>query len=289
MQYSIEKFTRCPRCRAFSLKGLNPDETGRIPGDASASIYVCKNCGTRYAIQGSALRQVSSLLQERRQKPKEKIPMRIESKPNSRPAVFLILIFCLIAAGIIFLIQAGRQNQEPMAAPQLQMEKQTTFLQLREDTIEEKRKNENLVAAMMVEPEPVLISEKLEPIVYKVFDSSWIKVRRTSPHYSDQSFRWNYKRKTITIKRSEDQRVTIAGDPTGKEKWAVDDEIIINGNRIKGFSADMTETGFIPGSKRVPPYDITRLVPPDRETVLNIRLVDYGVFWGNTPLYIVIM
>lgn len=215
--------------------------------------------------------------------------MRIESKPNSRPAAFLILILCLVAAGIVFLIQAGRQDQEPMDASPLQMEKKTTFSQLKEDPIEDETKSGDLVAAMMMEPEPVRTSGKVEPTVYKVFDSSWIKVRKSSPHYSDESFRWNYKRKTITIKRSRAQRVTIAGDPTGKEKWAVDDEIVINGNRIKGFSTDMTEIGYIPGSKRVPPYDITHLVPSNRETVLNIRLVDYGVFWGNTSLYIVIM
>lgn len=287
MRYSIEKFTRCPRCRSFSLKSKNPDETGRVPGVVPGNIFVCKNCGTQYALQGNTLRQVPGLLQEREQKTREKIPMRIETKPNSRPALFLILVLCLIAVGIIFLIQAGRQDQEPIDASQLQMEKKTTFSQLKEDTGEDETKSADLLAAIMTEPAHT--SKKSEPTVYKVFDSSWLKVRKSSPHYSDASLKWNYKRKTITIKRSKDQRVTIAGDPDGKEKWAVDDEIIINGNRIKGFSGDMTEIGFIPGSKRVPPYDITHLVPSNRETVLNIRLVDYGVFWGNTSLYIVIM
>lgn len=287
MQYSIEKFTRCPRCRSFSLKNKNPDETGRVSGVVPGNIFVCKNCGTQYALQGNTLKQVPGLLQQKKQKNREKIPVRVESKPNSRPALFLILILCLIAVGIIFLLQSGRRDHEPIDASQLQLEKKTTFFQLKEDTGEDETKSGDLAAAMMTEP--VHTSEKLEPTVYKVFDSSWLKVRKSSPHYSDASFRWNYKRKTITIKRSKAQRVTIAADPSGKEKWAVDDEIIINGDRIKGFSAGMTETGYIPGSKRVPPYDITHLVPSDRETVLNIRLVDYGVFWGNTSLYIVIM
>ena len=124
---------------------------------------------------------------------------------------------------------------------------------------------------------------------YKIFDFSGLKVRKSSPDYADKSRQWSFKRKSLTIKRSEAQRVLIAGDPTGKSKWAVDDEIRINGEHIKGVSGEITEMGGIPDSKRILPYDITYLVPANRKTVLDIRLVDYGIFWGNTSLYIVIL
>jgi hypothetical protein len=145
------------------------------------------------------------------------------------------------------------------------------------------------VKVSQLQDEPENSSVEVKPISYKIFDVSKMKVRSRSPHRSDRSNRWNFKRKTVTIQRSKTQRVYIAGDPSGKTKWAVDDEIIVNGERIKGFSEETTRTGYIPESKCRPPCDITHLVSADRKTVLDIRLVDYGVFWGNTSLYIVIM
>jgi serine/threonine protein kinase len=145
------------------------------------------------------------------------------------------------------------------------------------------------VKVSRLQDEPETGSVEIEPISYKIFDYSGIKPRSSSPNHSDPSLRWFFKRRTVTIKRSKTQRVYIAGDSTGKAKWAVDDEIIINGERIKGFSQEMTQIGYIPESKCLPPCDITHLVSTDRKTILDIRLVDYGVFWGNTSLYLVII
>ncbi|NIM18104.1 MAG: hypothetical protein GTO45_39510, partial [Candidatus Aminicenantes bacterium] len=73
------------------------------------------------------------------------------------------------------------------------------------------RKGENLAAAVIKEIEEANEEpQRIGPISHKIFDTSWLKVRKTSPGYSDKSFRWYFKRKTITIKRSKTQRVYIA-------------------------------------------------------------------------------
>ena len=135
---------------------------------------------------------------------------------------------------------------------------------------------------------PREMSEIAEHKVIKIFDLSYIKVRRTYPDSSDESHRWFFGKTTVTISRSREQRVIIAGDRTGDRSWAVDDEILINWKKFKGSRAPMEQIGLIPSEKKVPPLDITNLVPAGRDVTLDIRLTDYGVFWGNTALFVVI-
>jgi hypothetical protein len=310
-RYIIEKFTRCPGCRSFSLKGLNQDETGEIPGVSSGNLFVCNNCKTKFALRGNTLKEIGSLLQQNKQEIHKKKPVRIETRTISRTAYFLIFFLCLIIGGILLLMHPWNMEQGLIEALQQKVnkDKNTPPFKSKQEVKQKEAKSTNLVKKVIkkvedtkartrsIEPVKVLQSKdepetgyaELEPISYKIFDDSGMKVRSSSPHRSDRSFRWDFKRKTVTIQRSKTQRVYIAGDPTGKSKWAVDDEIIVNGERIKGFSEEMTQIGYIPESKCLPPFDITHLVSADRKTVLDIRLVDYGVFWGNTSLYIVIM
>jgi hypothetical protein len=301
-RYIIEKFTRCPGCRSFSLKGLSQDETGGIPGVSSGNVFVCNNCGAQFALRGNTLKEIAGLLHQDKPETPKKEPVRIESRTISRTAIFLIFFLCLIIGGILLLLRPWNQDQGQIEAPRQKVES-------RPEVNQKETKSTNLAKAVIKETEeakgetqtiePVKVSPlqdepetggiEIEPTSYKIFDDSGMKVRSSSPHRSDRSLRWNFKRKTVTVKRLGTQRVYIAGDPTGKAKWAVDDEIIVNGEKIKGFSEQMTQTGYIPESKCLPPCDITHLVSADRKTVLDIRLVDYGVFWGNTSLYLVIM
>ena len=301
-RYIIEKFTRCPGCRSFSLKGLNPDETGAKPGVSSGNVFVCNNCGAQFALRGNSLEEIAGLLDQNKQETPKKEPVRTETRTISRTAYLLIFFICLIIGGILLLLQPWNRDQGQIEALQQKVESKPEVNQ-------KETKSSNLVKEVIKEPEeakgesqpivPVKVSQlqdepetgsvEIEPISYKISDDSGMKVRSSSPHRADRSKRWNFKRKTVTIKRSRTQRVYIAGDPTGKTKWAVDDEIIVNGEKIKGFSEEMTQTGYIPESKCRPPCDITHLVSADKKTVLDIRLVDYGVYWGNTSLYIVIM
>jgi hypothetical protein len=306
-RYIIEKFTRCPGCRSFSLKS---DE---IPGVSPGNAFVCNNCGAQFAFRGNTLVEMGSLLHQNKQEPlqREPGPLRIEKRRFSRTAIFLFFFLCLLCGGILLLLHPWNQDQEQIEAPQKKidkdknsasfmpekevMQKEVNKTNLEKPVIKEtgKAKGETraieTVKVSQFQDEPKTESPGIVPISYKIFDDSGLSVRSSFPNLSDRSQRWNFKRKTITIKRSKTQRVYIAGDPTGKTGWAVDDEIVINGERIKGVSEEMTESGYIPASNRLPPCDITHLVSADRKTVLDIRLVDYGIFWGNTSLYIVVM
>lgn len=301
-QYIIEKFTRCPGCRSFSLRGLNPDETGTIPGVSSVNVFVCNNCGTQFVLRGNTLKEIGSLLHQNEQETPKKEPVRIVTRTTSRTAYLFIFIFCLIISGILLLLQPWNHDQDQIEALQEKVESRPEVNQKEEkktnlvnsiikETEKVKRETQPIesVKVSQLQDEPEINSFEVEPVAYKIVDDSGMKVRSSSPHRSDLSKRWNFKQKTVTIQRSKTQRVYIAGDPTGKAKWAVDDEIIVNGEKIKGFSEEMTQIGYIPESKCRPPCDITHLVSADKKTVLDIKLVDYGVFWGNTSLYIVIM
>ena len=303
--YAIEKFTRCVNCRSFSLKS----ETGGIPGRLRGSIFVCRNCGTRYVFQGNALEEIDHFISERKPEPKEKEPVRMKRNTPRKTAAFLFAFLALVVLGMIFLLHPWNRDPEPTAPSSPGVEKKGIPFEQKESVSKEKKKEVNLVPAVItgeeqeeseetlridppdetVEPDNQALDNTGEGSSHKIFDFSGLKVRRSSPDFSDKSRQWNFSRKRLTIQRSKTQRVMIAGDPTGKSRWAVDDDIIINGERIKGVSGEMTEPGTIPHSKRILPYDITYLVPADRETVLDIRLVDYGIVWGNTSLYIVIL
>ncbi|MCP5048992.1 MAG: hypothetical protein GY940_17615 [bacterium] len=125
--------------------------------------------------------------------------------------------------------------------------------------------------------------------VTKVFSLSTIKVRTSSPDVVDQSNRWNFLKKEVSVKRSGSQRVYVAGDPSGTRKWAVDDQLIINGKVYEGLTGDYTQkSGLLPENVKCRPLDITDLVPPGRETVLKISLADHGKLWANTDIYLIV-
>ena len=288
--YMIEKFTRCPHCGSFSLKGVDQGKT---------NIFVCSNCGNHYVLKGDTLKKTTSgrVMHQKKQETemnnakegtKEKTPVRPERKTIKprKPAVFLIPVLFLVIIGVIFLLSSRTKDREQIETPQPQVEKAENT---KKDNPESKADEEPPTAAEEAQTQELpKDSDGIESGSLKIFDASLLKVRSSSPDSSTESMRWNFKRKKITVKRSKTQQVYIAGDSSGENNWAVDDEIIINGNRIKGFTKEMTEIGVIPRSSRVPPYDITHLVPPDKETILDIMLVDYGIVWGNTSLYIVI-
>jgi type IV secretory pathway VirB10-like protein len=271
------------------------------------NVFVCHNCGAQFALRGNTLKEIGSLADQDKpeipkREPTKREPAKIESRRMSSNAIFLVIFLGLIVGGILLLLQPWNPDQEKIEALQQKVESKQEVNQKEEkktnlvkavtkETEEVKEEIQPIepVKVSQFEDEPETYSVEVEPKSYKIFDDSGMKVRSSSPDRSDRSLRWNFKRKTVTIQRSKTQRVYIAGDPAGKARWAVDDEIIVNGERIKGFSEEMTQSGYIPESNCLPPCDITHLVSADRETVLDIRLVDYGVLWGNTSLYIVIM
>ena len=389
---TVIKFTRCPRCHSFSLEEDTEGKTTRIPGLFSKNMVICTNCGNQYVLQGNNLKETASPAAEEEKKPDGPIPgpapavnrvngvngvngvnRQIKSRPFNRTALYLIVIACFLAAGVVLLLlshnpdqgnagvsrpaveektapdqsvketaktseisaesaesagsetletpetmaatppqetrEAGTvKNEEPAAAPESGPEESLNTpgesralaagetSNASETPRETETANEETTPTTAGNPgsQPTAVTgneagQGSEPTAYKLFDPSGFKIRSSSPDSSDPSRRWYFARKNITIKRSEDQRVVIAGDPTGKHRWAVDDEILINGEIIKGYRDEITAQGTIPESQQMPPVDITHLVPSNREARLDIRLVDYGIFWGNTSLYIVVI
>jgi hypothetical protein len=301
--YAIEKFTRCFHCRSFSLKA----ETDSVPERLSGSTFVCRNCGTRYVVRRNTLEEIDPIMPLQKPEIPGKEPLRVKRTSPIRNAVFLFPFLGLVVVIMIFIFYSWNRDQSSTTPSPSRLEEQNTSPQLKERTPKEKKKEVNPVPAAAISGEAREETLRIESggdtkkqaeqklkdtgqvLSYKIVDSSWLKIRKSSPDFSDKSRQWNFKRKSLSIRRSRTQRVMIAGDASGKSKWGVDDELVINGERIKGLSGEMTEPGKIPDSRQITPYDITYLVPADRETVLDIRLVDYGIFWGNTSLYIVIL
>jgi hypothetical protein len=136
------------------------------------------------------------------------------------------------------------------------------------------------------EPTPLL---KLESGAVKVFSGSTLKVRSTSPDREGESHRWFFLAKEITIRRNADQRVFVAGNATGTQKWGVDNQLVINGRTFKGITVPYdSNLRILPETSMCMPLDITSLVPPDRAVRLKVQLADYGILWGNTDIYIVV-
>ncbi len=339
VQYLV-KFTRCPRCEAYSLREVQPGEADGSGEDSPANRCVCSNCGTHYVFQGNTLKEKKTWLP--RQEAAPQIPVvtaaKKENKNLRRIAVFLIPLLIIAAAGILLLRSPG--DKSPGAPSTLSREEKTTPADPSATGVtpgaggietptgtpgttetagtsetpgtpgtgEEKTDEEPAAKEKSTEtktdstpagetptetgPGVSADNTRVEPRSYKISESPGIRIRKSYPDRSDRSNRWYFSRATITIKRSPQQRVYLAGDRTGKRKWGVDDEVYINGERIKGLAqegGELTGEGYIPDAKQLPPYEITHLVPANRKTVLDIRLTDYGIFWGNTSLYIVII
>ncbi|MCP4147259.1 MAG: hypothetical protein GY757_05865, partial [bacterium] len=130
---------------------------------------------------------------------------------------------------------------------------------------------------------------KIAPSSYKVSDANILKVRKSAPDAVSAAFRWRFQRKIITLKRVDSQRVFVAGNSSGLAKWAVDDQLVINGKRYNGLSGSYNKhSGNLPQRVMLSPIDITNLVPANKSIPLRIELVDHGKLWGNTALFIVV-
>ncbi|MCP5104713.1 MAG: PDZ domain-containing protein [bacterium] len=127
------------------------------------------------------------------------------------------------------------------------------------------------------------------PVPVKVFSSGNIKQRKSAPDTVSPSHKWCFLKKDVKLRRTNGQRVYVAGDATGRKKWGVDDQLIINGKVFEGLSRPYKKNaGTLPENSKRDPLDITSLVPPDRDVSLHVELADHGIHWSNTDIYIVI-
>jgi len=137
------------------------------------------------------------------------------------------------------------------------------------------------------EPETPTLSKKTT--VFKLFSQSLLKQRKSSPSSESASNSWRFARTTVSLRRTGNQQVYVAGDPTGTKKWGADNFIKINGRLFEGVTNEYDgAVTWMPEELQRLPLDITDLVPADRPVTLSIELIDYGRFFGNTDIYIVI-
>jgi len=124
----------------------------------------------------------------------------------------------------------------------------------------------------------------------KIFDARDITPREGPKRYSaSKSYRKIFNNAKHTIQRQSNQRIFIAGGSTGTENWGVDDAIEINGQSFQGITEAYTNSsGPLPSFVYQKPIEITHLIPANQNFDLFFQLADYGVTYGNSPIYIII-
>ncbi len=318
--FIVEKFAPCPKCRCYSLeivksgKQRKKEISGRI-------WFSCDNCGYRFSAR---IARIDDTLKTIALRDRTFIIKNITFAALAAAVLIFLAIKFPVWKGTSAAKPAVVEQKQPVVIKTekekgIPAKKPKTRRRAKQPVVKQQYKpqaiqqqpkisesNKNSAAeksdtaktkslSMEITPKREDVKAKtplkestIEPTSTKIFDLSYMKVRRTYPDNSDPSHRWFFNKRTVVIKRSSEQRVFIAGDDRGRRGWAVDDEIRINGQRVKGFSEEITEIGFIPPAAKIPPHDITALVPAGVEVTLDIRLVDYGIFWGNTTIYIVV-
>lgn len=134
-----------------------------------------------------------------------------------------------------------------------------------------------------------LAEDPSPPQMVKVFEGSSLKVRKSCPDMEENKNRWRFLKKTLTLKRDNNQKVFIAGDKEGQKRWGVDDHLFINGRKFVGLADSLEENkGYIPYESKLKPLDITHLIDPGKDVTLKIELVDHGIYFGNTDIYLVV-
>jgi len=124
---------------------------------------------------------------------------------------------------------------------------------------------------------------------YLIKVASNLKIRMSSPEKESPKSRWKFFVKNFNIQRSEDDIVLISGDKTGSKSWNVDAELVINNKVFRGYSFTKDYSSkYIPKEFLQKPINITNMIPPNKSVNIKVQLVDYGILWGNTDLYLVI-
>ncbi len=257
------KFKRCPKCRSYSVKqtGLNSRE--KVKGFLfHAAAYYCDNCSYRYVEYDSFFTTLKKRL--------------------LRHKWYLAVLLVLAAILIVVLVLPGDKSpQLPPSTPTSE-----TLVKKREIPPDAAHPTETEQTGEKITTSPVILN-KTDSI--RVFPTTTIKVRSSARNTVGPPHRWSFLKNTITVRREAHQHVYAAGDSTGTQKWAVDDQLVINGKVYEGLSASYDKkSGYLPEVAKNLPLDITNLVPPDQETLLEIELVDHGKLWANTEIHIVV-
>jgi len=122
-----------------------------------------------------------------------------------------------------------------------------------------------------------------------LFPAAPLKIRASSPEAESINYRWAYNKKSITITRLENQKFYLSGDADNLSPWAADNILTISGNDISGLSAPvLPETTVISETHCRDSIEITDYFPSQKTVEVRFALVDLGIRWGNTNIYLVI-
>lgn len=133
------------------------------------------------------------------------------------------------------------------------------------------------------------ISKTTDSGVIHVFKQNTIKLRSSAPDSVSEANKWCFLKKEVKVRRGPHQHVYVAGDSTGTLRWAVDDRLIISRKEFAGLCQPYEKSsGYLPDEAKCLPLDITDLVPPNLGIVLTVELIDHGIHWANTDIYIVV-
>lgn len=122
-----------------------------------------------------------------------------------------------------------------------------------------------------------------------LFPASQLKIRSSSPDLESVNHRWVYLKKSITITRQANQRFYLSGEAAGLSPWAADNILSISNNDIPGLGVPITpETSVINREHCRDPIEITDYFPAQETVEIRFSLVDLGIKWGNTDIYLVI-
>jgi hypothetical protein len=276
-----EKFTRCPRCRHYSVKQTNHlSFKERMKARfLPVTAYICDNCSYRFVEEGelpTGLKVFFAVL------------------ANRLRARFLLAAVPLAAAAVvvIFILLSGSGNKKPDY--RVENEKKTGQIEQKQITPPDRP----------VEKKTVEVEEK-EPIFDIILGNS-----------NRFGVNWRVVKDGVQITRMSEGPLKRAGLKIGDVLSDVDDIKITSGNyllrmRNEIFYGRRTEAlikvyrgGKLylykmvktktpspgPGTDANDTRDSidTGLVPPNLDIVLTVELADHGIHWANTDIYIVV-
>lgn len=121
-----------------------------------------------------------------------------------------------------------------------------------------------------------------------LFQETQLKIRNSAPHEESSSHRWVYNSKTITISRKTGEKIFLSGHPDNPSPWAVDNIILISKSALPGLKSPVSEAmPIIPKNLYREALDITDYFPADAAVQITFSLVDLGIKWGNSNIFLV--
>ncbi len=123
-----------------------------------------------------------------------------------------------------------------------------------------------------------------------LFPKAPLRIRNSAPEEESTNHRWAYNSNSITLTRKADQKIFISGSPDELTPWAVDNILVISNNTISGLKNPvLPETTQLSQEHYRAPLEISDYFPIQKPLEITFSLVDLGIRWGNTDIYLLII